>query len=262
MASAHSRCGRCRAPASDLLSGRLEPPVELDGVHGAAARGQRRRSAPPAPGPDLERPRRPASRSAEPQRHVDDVPVDQEVLAEVACRARCRAPRRADRPSGAGATAQPTRRGRRGRRSASTTASSCVGRDAAQLGDGPQRVHTLAGSFGRPRRGTGARYGLSVSTSSSSSGTRRAASLQVGGARVGDVAGEGAVQPRSTPRRGAPRRRSSGAPRVRRRLGGQHLERLGGLAAVDHDRQPSSPRQRELAAEGARSWASRGARSR
>src|SRR5262249_35172755 len=34
---------------------------------------------------------------------------------------------------------------------------------------------TYSGRFGRPRRGTGARYGLSVSTSSRSSGSRRAA---------------------------------------------------------------------------------------
>ena len=86
------------------------------------------------------------------------------------------------------------------------------------------------GELGRPRSGTGARYGLSVSASSRSAGTRAAACCSSGRLRVGDVAGErqqvaaldrliaAAAARRSSAARPAPARaRASGTSRGRRR---------------------------------------------
>ena len=111
---------------------------------------------------------------------------------------------------------------------------------------------TYAGSLGRPRCGTGRqvrRVGLQQQQL-----VRHAPRgvLQVDGAAVGDVAGEGAVPAAlDAPRRAAPRRRSSAAPRSRGASSARIAEAVvGGLAAVDDDGQLEPPRQGELAVEG------------
>ena len=68
---------------------------------------------------------------------------------------------------------------------------------------------TFAGSFGRPRSGCGARYGLSVSARSRSAGTARGRLAQLGGLRVGDVAGERDVVAALERGRSRPRRREA-----------------------------------------------------
>ena len=76
---------------------------------------------------------------------------------------------------------------------------------------------TYAGSFGRPRTGCGARYGLSVSARIRSRRHVARRVAQLGRVRVGDVAGERDVPAALERRTGAaPARRSSGGRRCRR----------------------------------------------
>ena len=109
----------------------------------------------------------------EPADHAEQVLVDQEVLAELLLR-------------GGPAHASP--------KAALALASSCAASSAASSPRASASAATVwttfAGSFGRPRLGCGARYGLSVSASSRSRRDGARGLAQLLGLRVGDVAGE------------------------------------------------------------------------
>src|SRR6185503_4691559 len=144
------------AAVERLAQARLERTVELDGVHVGDAVGEVGRQYAEARA-DLEHDV-PWFELGQPADHAEQVLVDQEVLAELLLR---------------GGPAHPRPK------AALALASSRV---ASSLGSSPRASAsaatvwtTFAGSFGRPRLGCGARYGLSVSASSRSCGTARAA---------------------------------------------------------------------------------------
>ena len=177
-AAARARRGRARARrrsaarrSSSRRQVRLERAVELDGVHERDPVGEEARQDAAARA-DLEHDvvRR---ELGEPPDHAEDVLVDEEVLAELLLR---RDVLTAGRSS--------ARRSRRSARASSSASSPRASASAARVWT------TFAGSFGRPRRGCGARYGQSVSARSRSAGTcarRRAELVRV---LVRDVAGE------------------------------------------------------------------------
>ena len=219
-----------------VLERRLEPPVELDGVHGADARGERRgqhaRAGPHLDGDVV------GVEVGEPQGDVDDVAVDEEVLAEARVR---RDPERLAGPTGRAARPPPLSppgAGTPGWRAASTAAASASGAAPRSAATKRRVSMTYAGSFGRPRCGTGdevRRVGLQQEQL-----VRHAPRgvLQVDGAAVGDVAGEGAV-PAALDRLVEPLHGGEAVQHHgRRRLVGEDREAVvGRLAAVDDDGQ-------------------------
>ena len=106
---------------------------------------------------------------------------------------------------------------------------------------------TCAGSFGRPRTGCGARYGLSVSTRIRSAGTARAASRSSSAFGIRDVAGERDVVAALE----GGREQLGRGEAVEDDRAAEGRERVGrvlrGLAAVDHDRQPELVRRARAA---------------
>ena len=129
----------------------------------------------PRPGPTS----RTTSPALERREAVDDaehVPVDEEVLPECLLRR--------DRGSRA---SSPNARSRRSRRGTPRASSTPTPRTSASV---ESVWRTCIGSFGRPRTGCGARYGLSVSASRRSYGTTAADSRSSSGLRVRDVPGE------------------------------------------------------------------------
>ena len=95
---------------------------------------------------------------------------------------------------------------------------------------------TCAGSFGRPRTGCGARYGLSVSARMRSDGHSRRGGAQVLGLRVGHVARRTRRSSRArAPARAGPAPRSSGGSPCPPNGAERRGRLLAGLAAVDDD---------------------------
>src|SRR5581483_116616 len=140
----------------DLGQVRFKRPIDLDRMHERDPFGQ-------VPGEDAE----PGTdleddviglELGEPADHSEDVLVDEKMLAELFLRADAR-----HSPKAAFAFA-------------STCASSSEGSSSRAAATAASVCTTFAGSFGRPRTGCGARYGLSVSTSTRSAGTWLAAS--------------------------------------------------------------------------------------
>src|SRR6266508_4142394 len=132
----------------------LERPVDLDGVYKVNSLGEKARQD-AAARPDLEHDV--ARRElGEPLDHAQDVLVDEEVLPKLLLGSQGHKPKQ--RAAFASICA------------ASSAASALRARAKATT-----MCTTFAGSFGRPRRGSGARYGESVSTSSRSAGTAYAA---------------------------------------------------------------------------------------
>ena len=130
---------------------RLERAVDLDGVDERDPLGEVARED-AEPGADLEHDVL-GLELGETADDAEDVLVDEEVLAEVLLRADGH-----ERPKAAVAFA-------------SICASSSVGSSSRAAASAASVWTTFAGSFGRPRTGCGARYGLSVSASRRSAGT-------------------------------------------------------------------------------------------
>ena len=198
-ATARARRGRARIASPQISSTfgcavehlgerRLEPAVDLD-------RDARARPAParcsvsvPTPAPissATSSARRSASRSITPSR----LSSTQEVLPELAVRPQPVVGEPAQRPLARLAASDRQRERRVG---ALDDGARRARRDPSPRSPATKRSvsSTIAGRQGRPRCGTGARYGESVSTSSRSAGTRRAASCNGRRARVRHVAGE------------------------------------------------------------------------
>ena len=152
-----------RDRAEALAQLRLERSVELDSHDTRDAVGEERGEG-SEPRADLEN-HVVAVELGEAADHAEDVLVDEEVLAEVAVRR--------DREAAHGSE-----------NAAVAFASICSARAAASSPRASASAATVwttkAGSFGRPRRGCGARYGLSVSARRRSAGTAAAASRSSG----------------------------------------------------------------------------------
>src|SRR5919198_319636 len=145
-------------PVSEPLRERVRKrAVELDRVHARDAVGEIG-GQDPEPRTDLEHDvlRRELREAAD---HAEDVLVDEEVLPELLLGER--EPHESENAAAA---------------FASSRAASSAGSSPRASASAATVWTTFAGSFGRPRRGWGLRYGLSVSARRRSGGTRRAAS--------------------------------------------------------------------------------------
>src|ERR671935_234255 len=145
-------------PVSEPLRERVRKrAVELDRVHARDAVGEIG-GQDPEPRTDLEHDvlRRELREAAD---HAEDVLVDEEVLPELLLGER--EPHESEKAAAA---------------FASSRAASSAGSSPRASASATTVWTTFAGSFGRPRRGWGLRYGLSVSARRRSGGTRRAAS--------------------------------------------------------------------------------------
>ena len=165
-------------PRCEVREVRLEPAVELDGVDVGAALGEE-------PGEDAEA--RPdlehdvvGVELGQPGDDAEDVVVDEEVLAERLLR--CDAHGAGEAEGRVGVPVDLRARAPRAPSPRTSASAASVWR-------------TFAGSLRLPRRGWGARYGLSVSARILSAGTAAAALPEVDRLRVRDVAGEGDVVP-------------------------------------------------------------------
>ena len=211
---------------------RRERAVELDGVDVAhtvrEVAGQDAEA-----GADLERDVL-GGELGEPADHVEDVSVREEVLAQPLLR-----------DHGHGLTAARRRRSR-WRRSAPRARR----RPRRERSASAATVWTTwAGSFGLPRSGCGARYGLSVSARIRSAGTARSSLAQLRRLRVGHVAGEGEVPAALEP--GGEQARLGEAVHDHGSVVPAE-DRCGvvvRLARVDHDREPELARELELGLE-------------
>ena len=134
-----SGAGRCRGRRAPREV-RLERAVELDGVDVGDALGEEARQHAEAR-PDLEHDVG-GVELGEPADHAEDVLVDQEVLAELLL-------------GGRGGS----RQAEAGAAFASIWAASAAGSSPRASASAATVWTTFAGSFGRPRRGCGARYG-------------------------------------------------------------------------------------------------------